>query len=706
MRYINVETTEGIKRECVYNVDELPLYDIMMSSPVYKRRQIYYIEIPAAFDIETTNMYELSEDGQVNSDAFRPYAFMYHWQFCIGRFVCFGRTWDEFKHLLRRLEAAMNLSANNRLVVYVHNLNFEFTFMKYFITIIDSFFKEEDKPLKFCTDGGIEFRDSYALSNMNLLKFCENSGAVHVKLSGDDYDYNKLRTPETPLTEYEEGYCYNDVRGLCECIARRYADDHVTKIPLTSTGYVRRICRANMRANPANMKMFRESRLDAELYTMFKEAFRGGDVHGNAAYADQTLTDVFSFDLSSAYPGTLCRDKYPIGKFRHIAARRFKYNRSAEHCYIMRLRVDKPRYIGKCGNPYISVSKIIAMHPNKEESVYIADNGRLRYYDGIIELTVLDIDYDIIRKEYEGRFWISDVYMAKADYLPKEFTDTVKDFFAKKTQLKGIEEKYYEYCRSKEYLNALYGMCATKIDNNDVIYDQKTHSFHTGRLNEETGEYESVPLQEKLDRYYKNRNNFLPYQWGAYCTAYVRRQLREALETGCGKYTVYNDTDSCKGINYNKCKEYFDTAIEAGKQIAQARGMTAKDAKGNIHYMGVWEFEGIYDEFRHIGSKRYCAVKNGKVATTIAGVNKARAAEYFQRAGIDKFTDGTVIKNSGHLVAYYNDDSPHSITVNGCTFETASNVALVNDTYTLGIERRYRQIIEDLKKDIYILNQV
>ena len=53
-----------------------------------------------------------------------------------------------------------------------------------------------------------------------------------------------------------------------------------------------------------------------------------------------------------------------------------------------------------------------------------------------------------------------------------------------------------------------------------------------------------------------------------------------------------------------------------------------------------------------------------------------------------------MIENSGHTVAYYNDDQRHFETVDGCIFETASNVALVDDTYTLGLTAEYRDILE------------
>ena len=90
----------------------------------------------------------------------------------------------------------------------------------------------------------------YILSNMSLSKFCQNEeGVTHYKLDGNEYNYDTFRLPTTPLSEYEQGYCYNDVRGLCECIKSRLKHDTLASIPLTSTGYVRRELRTNVRKN-------------------------------------------------------------------------------------------------------------------------------------------------------------------------------------------------------------------------------------------------------------------------------------------------------------------------------------------------------------------------------------------------------------------------------------------------------------------------
>jgi hypothetical protein len=45
------------------------------------------------------------------------------------------------------------------------------------------------------------------------------------------------------------------------------------------------------------------------------------------------------------------------------------------------------------------------------------------------------------------------------------------------------------------------------------------------------------------------------------------------------------------------------------------------------------------------------------------------------------------------LTAYYNDEDIHQITVKGCTMTTASNVALINNSYKIGVTEEYSDLL-------------
>lgn len=768
MEFINVETVAGVETECVYDFESFPWQYYLFGCKESKKRDndlnqnIHYLEIPCAFDIETTNItedlnYQLTDDfydhlkklqlkvprpmarsiadySEIRKnhsrnlyynkgvpvdtayqelqelrpdlfpeilhpvdqllrildvmdrmrpgDEFRPYSFMYHWQFCMGKFVLFGRTWQEFQKLLRRLSDELHLSDERRLVIYCHNLSFEFEHFRKFVFVRHGFFKEERKPLYVLVSGGIEFRDSYALSNMSLAKFCENEGAKHYKLV-DTYDYAKIRTQRTRLTEEEKAYCYNDVAGLSECIASRMKENTLANIPLTSTGYVRRDFRNAMRTNKENRDKFLVSQLDEKLYKMMRAAFRGGDTHANAIHANQVLTDVYSYDIASSYPAAMVTGDYPIGPFSRISHRRFMARDTREkYCHILRICLEHPCYVGSCGIPYISMSKI----ENKIEiGDRIADNGRLLWTRAGVKvlLTVTDIDFDIIVNEYKfDNLFISDVYGALKGKLSPEFRSQVLSYFQKKTALKNDPSHEYEYNKSKARINAAYGMMVMRIDMPVTVYDQTTGEYRT----------EELPLQETLKKYYKSRNNFLSYQHGVWVTALARQKLRKMLNI-VGRDVVYCDTDSVKFINRRHCDE-FEKENESLRQLAIDSGAVATDKNGQDHYLGVWEYEGKYEEFKTLGAKKYIVKKDGYYHSTIAGVSKRAGHEFFNKHGIQAFKNGTVIDNSGHLVAFYNDEDIHKIKVNNVEMISGSNIALVDSTYTIGVTGEYMDVLK------------
>ena len=63
--------------------------------------------------------------------------------------------------------------------------------------------------------------------------------------------------------------------------------------------------------------------------------------------------------------------------------------------------------------------------------------------------------------------------------------------------------------------------------------------------------------------------------------------------------------------------------------------------------------------------------------------------------GFIAFSIGNEFHDVGRTISWFNDEKPHEITVNGCTFTTASNIGITDTTYTLGVTREYWDIIKD-----------
>jgi len=647
------------------------------------RPDLFPLDIENQSD-QLQHLFDVYDDNELSKEKFRPYAFMYHWQFCYEDEVCFGRTWEEFKTLLQNLERNLNLSYTNRLVIWVHNLSFEWQFMREFIDFEDGFFMEERQPAKILLKSGIEFRCSYILSNMSLSKFCENeAGVLHYKLDGEEYDYDQCRLPSTPLTEYELGYCYNDVRGLCECIQSRLTHDTLATIPLTSTGYVRRELRANVRKNPKNRQQFLTTALDPHLYTLCREAFRGGDTHANAERADQINTNGWGEDIKSSYPAQIVIfDGYPVTAFGSMSVEYYLNHDMSEYALLLKVAFFNIRYDTKseyfCGMPYIPIAKC-----NKFSVRRVIDNGRILFAE-FIECTLTNLDLEIIKKEYKfDDIRIGEIWAAKKGKLSIEIRETTMDYFRQKCLLDGIEDKKYEYLKSKNRLNSIFGCMVMKVDQSNIKWDPVKKIYVD----------DTPDLKEALAKFYKSRNNFLQYQQGLFITAAARMQLRTMLWK-VGHDCIYCDTDSIKGVG-NHLHE-FEVENEYRKKLAIDNGAYAEDREGNVYYLGVWENETVkhqYDEFKTLGAKKYVYRQGDKIVSTIAGVSKKAGAEYFKKHGVDGLQRDAIITESGHLTAYYNDDGIHKLTIDHNIFTTGSNVALVNNTYKIGVTEEYCDLL-------------
>ena len=93
--------------------------DLTGMMTVTNNKKIMRYNNSCAFDIETTSI----TIGEVK------HGFMYIWMFGIEDVVYYGRTWEEFLQFCDILSSLLDLDQEKRLVIYVHNLQFEFQFI-------------------------------------------------------------------------------------------------------------------------------------------------------------------------------------------------------------------------------------------------------------------------------------------------------------------------------------------------------------------------------------------------------------------------------------------------------------------------------------------------------------------------------------------------------------------------------------------------
>lgn len=677
---VNYNNTKAIVKS--YNQEDFPYFRIKKSNHLIQPTK-RYIEHLMTFDIETSTIEKT--DGSFEG-------FMYHWQVCIDGYVCFGRTWKEFLTFLRKMNRALkNYDEKHKLVCYIHNFSYEFQFLYSWIKLDDVFAIDKRKPLKAISkDFNIEFRCSYLLSNMNLKKFIENTPNAHYFKGKGDLDYNKVFTPKSTFKMRELGYFYNDVMGLYESIIYLLKEDTLTTIPLTSTGYVRRECRNNMRKNKKNRKQFLDLKLDDKLYQLCKDAFRGGNTASNRYKTNFINYDVSSYDMSSAYPYAMISGLYPVTQFQEetIISLDMLDDYNNRYCTLAYYSFENVKLKKGIPFPYIPYSKCIEFiapsYDSKFKGKEYCYNGRVLEAE-FIKIAMTNYDYQIFINQYdydEENVRVEDFFYSHKGFLPKELTDTVIEFFTLKSQLKGIEEKEYEYMKSKNKLNSLYGMIVTDIIRQENLFNDQW----------EKGE------NSTLDDYYSKRNNFLTYQWGLFVTAICRSNLQKAIDK-IGLDCVYIDTDSVKFVG--KHDDVFEQINQEMIDWCTQNDIINYVNVGNHKYfLGLYDKEKGYSEFITLGAKKYAFNQNGKIGITVAGLNKISGAkELKEKGGLSKFKIGTEFFDSGRKTVYYNDDKKHFITVQGCKIENASNIALVDTTYTLGMTDVMLSILYGLESE-------
>lgn len=640
------------------------------------RKRIQYKDLITAFDIETTRLQDIEQ------------SIMYVWQWQFGdEYTVVGRTWEQFEAFQRKLKAVL---ADSVLVVFVHNLSYEFQFLRgiYPFNQDEVFAIKSRKVLKCNMHECFEFRCSYIHSNMNLDTYTKKMGVQHKKLTGT-FDYNKIRYPWTELSDKEIAYCVHDVQGLVEAIEieMRHDGDNLYTFPLTSTGYVRRDAKKAMAQ--VNYRFVKEQLPDYEIYKMLREAFRGGNTHANRYYTNYTLYNVHSADRSSSYPDVMCNCKFPISEFYRLGDIGYeevvKMIGKRQKACIMRIAITGLHLTRiDWGCPYLSLSKCRHIENALE------DNGRILSAD-YLETTVTDIDLKIILQEYsftDIKFY--DVATARYGYLPAQLIKTICQYYHYKTELKNVPGQELLYMKSKNKLNSLYGMCAQDPVKQSILFIED--DFQEQNDNEE----------ELLTAY--NKKAFLAYQWGVWVTAWARYRLEEGIQLAHGDINdpnapqfVYCDTDSVKYLGEIDLTKFNTERIKDSKRS----GAYATDPQGITHYMGVYEKEHDMCEFRTMGAKKYVyrETPDNKLVCTIAGVSKSLGGkELEEHGGITAFHEGFTFDKAGGLEAVYNDNpEQHDIVKDGHQLKVTSNVVLRPSTYTLGLTADYKRLLTQIR---------
>lgn len=673
---------------------------------IYSNKQIEYANVPCVIDIETSSFYDGEEKRAIQ------YAFVIG----INGKCIIGRYMSELKIILKRIVEFFELDNKKRMIFYVHNLSYEFQWFRKHFEWDKVFSIEERKPLYALTTDGIELRCSYLLSGYSLAKVGENLVKYKVNKMVGDLDYDKLRTPKTPLTDKELGYILNDglvvMSYIQEQIENHY--NNITLLPLTKTGEVRNYCRkqclykGGRKHNAQRFKRYNAIMrnipiVDINEYEQLKRAFAGGFTHANAIYVNTIQKDVASFDFTSSYPAVMIAEQYPMSRGELIKIRNeqeFNENLSL-YCCLFDIEFINIKASTSFDHP-ISYSKCIEI----EDSV--VDNGRV-VSASRLSITITEQDYITFKEFYTwDKIRIKNFRRYRKNYLPRDFVLSILELYKKKTELKNVKGKEVEYLVSKENINSCYGMCVTDICRDESIYENETY-WDTEIKSEED-------IEKAINKYNKNVRRFLCYQWGIWVTAYARRNLFTGIKEFGYDY-IYSDTDSLKVLNKDRHMDYINKYNEGIKRKIKFALFYndidfsyahPKTIKGVEKWLGVWDYEETYKRFKTLGAKRYMIQEqNGEYSLTVSGLNKKIAIPYLlEMYGdkiMDEFKDGMYIPKgfTGKNIHTYIDDETDGYVTDYLGkeyhYHELSSIHMEPCDYELSISREFLDFIMDIK---------
>lgn len=648
------------------------------------------------FDIETSSILLLNGDV-INSDKYDDLTdsdkdkcikigFMYIWMLGINDNVFYGRTWEELRIFLGKLN-------KRKKDIFIHNLSFEFQFLSGNFKLINVFARKERKVIKCeMEEYNITFRCTYYMTNVALSKLTDVYNLPVEKKCGD-LDYSLVRNSKTPLTATELLYCEYDCLVIYYYIKQELSMyKKFNKIPNTLTGRVRKELQARVLKNyNYRSKLQKCINTDPHIYNLLIDCFAGGYTHANWLYVNEVIKNVVSWDFTSSYPFVMLVEKYPSTTFKKCNVSNIKSILYDDFAYIINIEFKniKSNYF----NNIISKSKTYYI----ENGVY--DNGKI-VSASLLKIVINEIDLKIIQEFYSfDEYNILEIYYANKSYLPYELLDFILDKYHNKTAYKNVSGKEYLYSIEKSKFNSLYGMCVTNNIKDNIEFNNE--GLWT------TKKISNYDILDKLS--VERKKGFLSFAYGVWVTSYSRYNLLSNVRL-LDEYTIYCDTDSIKlteGYDINVIYNYNKQVDDKIKQVANFYNIDIKrfepvDCKGIQHKIGLFDKDGEYLYFKTLGAKKYCYIDKAteKLHITVAGVPKKGVSAL--KNNINNFNDNLFFNacDTGKKQIFYNDEQPVIKVIdylgNEDVISEKKGICLMPCSYTLSKSLVYAPKLSDI----------
>lgn len=591
--------------------------------------------VPCGFDIECYKQY------------------MYIWTLTIKELTIIGYTWDEFKMTMKTIQKALELFRERKTVkhrdgteeekckaakllpIYIHNIKYEWSFMKSQINITcEPFFMDKNghDPLYFIMDDMSIFIDSYKVYPLKLEEvakaYCKTK-----KLVGD-LDYKKPRNIDDAkhLTEEELDYCCHDTIILSELMQHTF-DNYIIpygKLPMTQNMIIKAIISDSYKSELDSMSdkeqkefinSLKRMSLDQDQYKLIRrDGFRGGYVQSSECDCD---LPVGYGDLTSAYCTAIIHEEFPMTKYtlrRDVKTEDDIDYYADKFCCQMRLKIYGLKSSGDKLVKYENVSNVLRYMPDgsvpvsKEDfrqarrSVLTTKSGRI-FEAGCIVVSITDIDWKLYKKCYKwDKVEVLELQTSMRGPLPDYIKKAAIRLYEKKAKLKKAGVRDSEYFSAKTLVSNIFGAMVQRLEKDLVDGD------------------ESKWWAKTLD-------SQLKAQWGVYVTAHVRKVLVEMIFALGKNHWLYSDTDSVYYIlddDSRKVVAMYNTKMKAKNAImCKKYGLDYKV----FDDLGCWDDDNKHIvHFKTIGPKAYLyETKEGELKLTLAGIPE----EYFWKAFAD-----------------------------------------------------------------------
>lgn len=545
-----------------------------------------------------------------------------------------GRRPDDLVKCLIKIHESMQ---GQKTIFYCHNYAYDYVFIRKFLlqelgTPEKVLNVKSHYPILMIFKNGMIIKDSLILAQKSLDRWSRDLAVEHTKAVGK-WDYNKIRNQNERFTKDELLYIEHDTLAGVECLQKTMdgLGKRIYSIPYTATGIVRELVYNEGKKHQAH-KNFAAVSPSYEIYEILEQVFHGGFTHANRYFVNYTIEgDIKCYDFNSSYPYVILSERFPVERFMpwHDCQSSEIIDSSENYAFIFKLILYEFEVKNmKQPMPMLQYYKLVNSYN------CIIDNGRV-LQGAYAEIYLTEQDLKIFLEQYKSkRHACVEVYYSRKDYLPRWFTDLVFKLYQDKTYLEGGD--LVEYMLAKGKVNSCFGMTVQKAIQDNIIEDFETGVYSISNLDPRTGK--ETTREKEYEKYLKNRNKVLPYQWGIWITSYAFYNLFQLGK--CAGTWLYSDTDSCYGMNWNdkKLQEYN----EGVRRKLNKNNYDAFIFKGKEYLIGAAVLDGIYSQFRMQGAKRYAgrSKEDGELHITVAGVPKRGVAALHNN--IDNFAPGMI----------------------------------------------------------------